>query len=97
MFHRSGDNGIVTCVKAPTGEQIWQKRVGGNFNGSPVRAGDKLFCISAEGDIVVLRASEEFEELNRISLNEISRSTPAIAGGRIYFRTESHLSSLGGK
>jgi len=92
-----GDNGIVTCVKASTGEQIWQKRIGGNFNGSPVRAGDKLFCISAEGDIVVLRASEEFEELNRISLSEVSRSTPAIANGRIYFRTESHLSSLGGK
>jgi len=34
------DKGIVTCVDAPSGKQIWQKRIGSNFSGSPVRVGD---------------------------------------------------------
>lgn len=91
-----GDNSIVTCVNAPTGETLWHERVGGNFSGSPVRVADRIYCISAEGEVVVLAASTQFELIGRYPLGEGSRSTPAVAGGRIYFRTVSHLISLGG-
>ncbi len=36
------DNGIVTCLRAATGQTVWQKRVGGNYHGSPVCAGGRL-------------------------------------------------------
>ena len=91
------DNSVVTCVKADSGTQIWQQRVGGNFSSSPVRASDKIYCVSAEGDVVVLAAEAQFKELGRVPLGEVCRSTPAIAGGRLYLRTESRLLSLGGK
>ena len=91
------DNGIVTCIQAPSGEVVWQKRVGGNFFGSPVRVADRLYCISAEGDVVVLKAGPEFEEIHRHSLGELSRSTPAVANGRMYLRSETHLMALGAK
>jgi outer membrane protein assembly factor BamB len=91
-----GDAGVVSCIHAPSGKLFWQKRVGGNFSGSPVRAADRLYCMSAEGDVVVLAAKDEFELLSRQSLGELSRSTPAIAGGRMYLRTQSHLTSVGG-
>ena len=92
-----GDSGIVSCVDAPSGNQIWQKRVGGNYSGSPVRAADHLYCVSAEGEVVVLAAKDKFEQLSRHSLGEVCRSTPAIASGRMYLRTQSHLFSIGGK
>ena len=42
-------------------------------------------------------AGDQFELISRHSLGEPSRSTPAIAGGRMYLRTQSHLVSIGGK
>ncbi len=92
-----GDSGVVSCVDAPSGTLVWQKRVGGNYSGSPVRVGDRIYCISAEGEVVVLAAKDQFEQISRQALGEASRSTPAVAGGRMYLRTVSHLVSLGGK
>lgn len=91
------DKGIVSCRKPATGEAVWQERVGGNFFGSPVCVNGKLYCISVEGDVVVLDASAQYSFLGRTPLGEECRSTPAVAGGRMYLRTVSHLYSLGGK
>jgi len=91
------DNGIVTCIKADSGREVWQERVGGNYSGSPVRAGSKIFCTDEAGTVVVIAAAKKFQELGRNRLGELSHSTPAIAGGRIYVRTVSHLYSIGGK
>ncbi len=90
------EKGIVTCVKAKSGEQVWQNRAGGDFHGSPVCVGGKLYCVSTRGVVVVIAASEKFEVLARNELGEPCRSTPAVAGGRMYLRTVSHLFSLGG-
>ena len=92
-----GDKGIVACIDGPTGKVHWRQRVGGNFFGSPVRVADKVYCISAEGDVVALAASKEFRLLGRSRLDEGSRSTPAVAGGRMFLRTESHLTAVGRK
>jgi outer membrane protein assembly factor BamB len=91
-----GDRGIVTCIDGPTGKLHWRERVGGNFSGSPVRAADKIFCVSADGEVVALAASDQFKVLGRSPLNETCRSTPAIVGNRMYLRTESHLLCLPG-
>jgi outer membrane protein assembly factor BamB len=91
-----GDRGVVTCIDGKSGSIHWRERVGGNFSGSPVRAGDKIYCISADGEVVVLAASKEYKLLGRNPLNELSRSTPAIVGSHMYLRTESHLVCLNG-
>jgi outer membrane protein assembly factor BamB len=91
------DNGIVSCVRAATGEFVWTERVDGNYFGSPVCAGGKLYAVSAKGELVVVEASEQFRLLGRSDLGEASHSTPAVSGGAMYLRTESHLISLGGR
>lgn len=92
-----GDSGIGTCLKASTGEIIWHERIGGNYSGSPVWIDGRLFSISDRGDVVVIAATDKLEVLARNPLGEPSRSTPAVAGGRLYLRTYSHLISVGGK
>jgi outer membrane protein assembly factor BamB len=90
--------GHVSCLHAPTGNIVWSTpRVAAAFFGSPVRAGDKLFCIDTAGTVICLAADDEFKELGRTPLGELSRSTPAIAGGRMYLRTVGQLISVGGK
>ena len=91
------DLGMVSEIFIADGKVLWmQPRVGTMFYASPVRAGDKLFCVDKDGAVVCLAADTNFKELGRTELKEECRSTPAIAGGRLYVRTISHLYSVGG-
>ena len=90
------DGGIASCVDRASGEVHWRKRIGGNFSSSPVRAYNKLYCLSMDGEVTVLAAEKEFAELGRVPLGEGSRATPAIANGALFLRTFSHLMSVGG-
>lgn len=90
------DQGIVTCLHAPSGEIRFQERAGGNFFGSPIWVDGRLYAVSTSGEVVVVEASEKFKVLGRFPLEELCHTTPAVAGGRMYIRTEKHLVSLGG-
>lgn len=91
------DNGVVTCARLKDGSQVWQKRVGGNYSGSPICVNGRLYAISDDGDVVVLAASEEFEELGKTPLGQVSSSTPAVNEGVLYLRTYSKLFAVGTK
>ena len=98
LFLFEDRQGHVSCVNVADGKVLWFKeRVAGAFFGCPVRAGDKLFCADEKGTLVCLAAGPEFKELGRVELGEECRSTPAIAGGKMYVRTVSHLMSVGGR
>jgi outer membrane protein assembly factor BamB len=91
------DNGIVSFVQAATGEVKWQERVGGMFFSSPLWVDGRLFCISTKGEVVVVAASDRFQVLARNPLGEVTHSTPAVAGGRMYIHTTKSLISVGGR
>jgi outer membrane protein assembly factor BamB len=88
------DRGTVCCVEPTTGKDIWVKRIGGDFSGSPIGAGGMLFNIDESGEVVVLAAGPQFKLLGKIPLGEPSNSTPAIANGRLYLRTFHHLTCI---
>jgi outer membrane protein assembly factor BamB len=92
-----GEKGIVACMDIPSGKMRWRERVGGNFFSSPIRVRDRIYNVSADGEVVVLAAEPEFKLLARNPLGEGTQATPAVAGGKMYLRTASHLISLGGK
>ncbi len=96
LWFSGGDRGGVSCVDAATGEVKWTERIGGNYSSSPVRVDDRLFGISSDGEVVVLAAADKFKLLGRTALGEDCRATPAVAHGRMYLRTVSHLISIGG-
>lgn len=91
------DSGIVSCLHSLSGEVIWRERVGGTFYGSPICVNDRLYCVSTDGDVVVVSASKKFELFAKNPLGEVSHSTPAVGGGRLYLRTYQHLVSIGGQ
>ncbi len=91
------DRGVVTCIDGSTGELHWRQRVGGNFHCSPVRVGDRLFCISLTGDVIVIAAKDQYELLGRSQLEEPVTATPAVVDGRMLIRTEQSLICLGGE
>ena len=90
------DGGIVTCIDPATGDQKWQERAGGNYFSSPVCVNGRLYGTTDTGEVVVLATGDSFKVLAKNELGELTRSTPAVANGKIYFRTWEHLISLGG-
>ena len=103
MFVFSDKVDVASCYQASTGKTLWQKRVDAFFWGSPICVEDRIYIVSREGTVLVLAASDEYKELARIDLGAPSRSTPCIAGGRMYIRTydsakeSGRLLSIGGK
>lgn len=93
-FH---DRGYVSCLRSATGEQLWREKPANQFYSSPVWINGKLYCITTNGDVVVIKAAPAYELLAVNPLGEKSHATPAVAGGRMYLRTYSHLISIGPK
>lgn len=90
------DGGIVSCVHANDGSELWRERLDGRFFGSPILLDGRLYAMSMSGELAVLAAGPEFEELARIDLGEPSQATPAVAHGTLFLRTERHLMAIGG-
>ena len=58
-------------------------------------AGDKLYNVSKDGEVICLRAADKFELLGRSPLGEKCHSTIAVAGNALLIRTTGHLVSVG--
>ena len=89
--------GILTAYKVATGEQIYQKRLGGtggSFSASPVAADGKIYCASEDGDVYVIKAGPEYQELATNPIGEVLIATPAISDGLIIFRGAKNLYAI---
>jgi outer membrane protein assembly factor BamB len=83
------NNGVLASYKVATGEQIYQKRLGGtggSFSASPVAADGKIYCSSEDGDVFVIKAGPEYEELAKNPIGEVLMATPAVSDGLLIFR-----------
>ncbi len=89
------DQGIVTCIKTPSGDVVWSKRIGGNVSTSPVIAGDKLVGIAEDGTVTILSASEDYHEYGSIKLEDTTRATPLLSENYLLVRSDSKLICVG--
>jgi len=89
------DKGIVSCYEVATGKLHWKKRASKGFNGSPVATKDHIYAVDEAGNIHVVAAQKEPKLEIMASMEQPARSTPAIVGDRIYFRSNSRLWALG--
>lgn len=93
-FH---DGGVVSCLTSDSGNVLWSEKPAGRYYGSPVCVDGKLYCMTVDGDVVVMAAEKEYKLLGVNALGEKSHSTPAVVDGRLLLRTVSHLFSIGGQ
>ncbi|MCL4819124.1 MAG: PQQ-binding-like beta-propeller repeat protein [Vicinamibacteria bacterium] len=90
--------GIVTTLDPRTGQVFKTGRTPeaiGSYFASPVAGDGKVYLLSEAGQVTVLKADPQWEILAVNALGERVEATPAIAGGRIYIRTERALYSFG--
>ena len=82
-----------------------QRRAGGGGRGgfgsadyaSPVAAGDKLYQVKRNGEVVVIQLGNEFKEIAKNTFDgggELS-AAPAISQGEMFVRSTKHLYCVG--
>ena len=96
-FYYLTDGGLVSCVKASSGDKPWADERGpGAAYSSPVCVNGRLVLLSRDGTLMTCTAGEKFEALGRMSLGEECQTTPAVADGRLIVRTNTRLIAIGG-
>lgn len=92
------DTGDATCIKAETGEVLWQERIGRHFSASPVSAGDRIYFLSDEGETTVIEAGPQFKLLAKNPLGQESlQASMAVSQGQLFIRTATNLFCIGAK
>jgi outer membrane protein assembly factor BamB len=87
---------VVTCYEAATGKQVYRERIGcTNFAASPVAADGRLYFVSEQGEVQVIKAGPTFEPLAANDMGAVCH--PAISRGALFVRTQYALFALGGK
>lgn len=94
------DGGILSTFDPDTGKVLREERLKdgiGEYYAQPVAGDDKIYFINKEGKVSVIKAGAKWELLSSGDLDEQVIATPAIAGGRMYVRTEGTLYCFGEK
>lgn len=92
------ESGILTALDAKTGKVLKQARITGalgDYFASPIAADGRIYTISHEGKMAVIKAGAEWEIEKLIEFDDLVNATPAIVDGRIYVRTRSALYCFG--
>jgi outer membrane protein assembly factor BamB len=89
------NNGVLNCVDARTGNEIWKDRIEGTFTASPITANGVIYFCNEEGVSFVVRAGEKFELVGKNTLAEGMRASPSAADGRLFLRTFTRLYAIG--
>jgi outer membrane protein assembly factor BamB len=92
------DSGILISFDPATGNIIKQGRLKGaidKYFASPVGADGKVYLISQDGTVSVVKAAGEWDVLAVNALDDEVFATPAIADGKLYVRTKGALYCFG--
>jgi outer membrane protein assembly factor BamB len=90
------DNGVMVCYDAESGEEIWKKRLEGEYYASPIAGDGKIYATNSEGTVTVVAAARKFK---RIAVNELGThafATPAIVDGGLLVRSGQTLHFIEG-
>lgn len=96
LFMIDQDGGVVTCLEAKTGREVWRERLPGtgNHSASPIHAEGRLYFFNERGLGVVIAAGRRFQVLAENKLDEGCMASPAVAGRALFVRTKTHLYRL---
>jgi len=95
----AADSGTFMALEPTTGEILWQKRLEGRPDSSPIYADGKIYVTTHIGTTTVFKPNADPKQAaDVVSVNEIGKTvqaTLAIAGKQIFLRTESELWCIG--
>lgn len=91
LLYLVSDDGILTCLDAATGQEVWNERIGGNYLASPICADGRLYFSSVQGKTTVIKTGRAYELLATNKLDSGFMASPIVAGKALVLRTKTHL------
>jgi outer membrane protein assembly factor BamB len=91
LFFLVNDSGILTCLEAASGKQVWRERLGGNYAASLLYADGHVYCFSREGVTTVFKVARNYEVLATNVLDSGFMASPAVSGRTLFLRTKEAL------
>lgn len=76
LVYLVSDAGIVSCLDAKTGDEVWHGRIDGEYSASPLYADGRLYFFNQAGKTTVLAAGREFKVLAENQLGEPASAQP---------------------
>jgi outer membrane protein assembly factor BamB len=89
------DAGIARAIRVSNGEEVWRKRLGGNYSASPLLADGKVYFQSEQGECVIVAANVEGTEIARNELPGRIFASYAVVGDDLIIRSETALYRIG--
>jgi len=88
LLFMMNDSGVASCIEAKTSNEVWTKRLKGDFWASPLYADGLIYCFSQQGNIPVFRAAREFDQVADNKLDDGFVASPAVAGKALILRSK---------
>lgn len=85
------DQGVLTCINASDGKELWRQRLGGNFSASPTLVGGKIFLLNEAGTAFVVNHADTYELVAENQLDGRTLASPAFVDRAMYVRSDTHL------
>jgi outer membrane protein assembly factor BamB len=99
--YAADNKGVLTCYDLPTGKELFNGRLGaGKSLASPVAVRGKLLFLLDDGVTAVVEPgpAPRVVARNRLAGGPLDfAASPAVAGGRLFLRSQSHLYCIGDK
>ncbi len=88
------DDGMLTCVGAKTGNQVWRSRIGGTYAASPIHADGRLYFFNQQGKTTVLNPGPALDIVATNKLDIGLMASPAVSDSDLVLRTKTHVYRL---
>jgi outer membrane protein assembly factor BamB len=104
LLYVSDRGGMLSCLEWATGKELYTQQLGSRTSkslASPVLVRNRILWLLDNGITIVQEPGPVFKEVNRNKLGEGASlefgASPAIAAGRLYLRSQTHLYCIGQK
>jgi outer membrane protein assembly factor BamB len=98
ILYTCSNQGVLTAYNADTGERLYQERLGGKggaFTSSPVASDGKLYLLSEDGDVFVVKTGPKYELLSTNPVGEVMMASAAVSDGLLIVRGLKHVFAFG--
>jgi outer membrane protein assembly factor BamB len=83
--------GKLTCHQATDGKEVGSLEIEGNFYASPIMCSGALLLLDRDGAMTAVKAGPALEKIGARAVGKSANGSPAVAGGRLFVRTDNAL------
>jgi outer membrane protein assembly factor BamB len=85
------DNGVVSCINALNGSELWRQRLRGTYSASPVLADGRVYFLNETGETTIVQSANQYVEVARNQVEGETLASLAFGDGAIFLRSDTAL------